>query len=151
MMVRVVYIHVIMSDCKLMTTRITCFETITLHCGTPIPSPTEYRALVGALQYLSLSRPDVAFNVNKLSQYMHALTTIHWNALKWLLRYLHRSINKGILLRYKSPLQLHGFTDADWAGDKDNYRSTTCYIVYLGSNPIALNSKRQPTIARSST
>ncbi|KAI3735752.1 hypothetical protein L6452_15264 [Arctium lappa] len=57
----------------------------------------------------------------------------------------------GIVLRRKSPLTLHAFTDANWAEDKDNYRSTTGYIVYVGSNPISWSSKRQSTLARSST
>ena len=68
-----------------------------------------------------------------------------------MLRYLHGSLRKGILLRKQSPLQLHAFVDVDWAGDKDNFRSTTGYIVYLGSNPIAWSSKRQKTLAHSST
>ena len=49
------------------------------------------------------------------------------------------------------PLHLHAFTDADWAGDKLTCRSTTHYIVYIDSNPIAWSSKCQPTLARSST
>lgn len=82
---------------------------------------------------------------------MHRPTDLHWAALKRLLRYLHGTIHHGLLIRRNSPLQLHAFTDADWAGDKETYRSTTGYIVYLGSNPIAWSSKRQPTLARSST
>ncbi|KAJ0732045.1 putative RNA-directed DNA polymerase [Helianthus annuus] len=117
----------------------------------PLPSPTEYRAFVGALQYLSLTRPDISFTVNKLSQFMHKPTTTHWEALKRLFRYLHGTLNHGIFFRRHSPLQLHAFTDADWAGDRPSYRSTTGYIVYLGQNPISWSSKRQSTLARSST
>lgn len=119
--------------------------------GSPIPSPTEYRALVGSLQYLSLTRPDVAYAVNRLSQFMHSPTTHHFKALKRLLRYLSGTHHKGILFHVQPPLHLHAFTDADWAGDKDTFRSTTGYIVYLGKNPIAWSSKRQKTLARSST
>lgn len=140
-----------MSDCKPISTPMTTSEPLTLKGGTPHPSPTDYRTFVGALQYLSLTRPDISFTVNKLSQFMHAPTSLHWIALKRLLRYLHGSLHHGILIRRHSPLTLHAFTDADWAGDKDNYRSTTGYIVYLGSNPISWSSKRQSTLARSST
>ncbi|KAK9072095.1 hypothetical protein SSX86_008527 [Deinandra increscens subsp. villosa] len=140
-----------MSDCKSISTPITCSDPLTTKGGTPYSSPTQYRALVGALQYLSLTRPDVAFTVNRLSQFMHAPTSLHWQALKRLLRYLQGTSTHGILIRKHSPLHLHAFTDADWAGDKDNYRSTTGYIVYLGSNPISWSSKRQTTLARSST
>ncbi|KAL4559174.1 hypothetical protein LXL04_031308 [Taraxacum kok-saghyz] len=83
--------------------------------GMPHSSPTDYRTLVGALQYLSLTRPDISFTVNRLSQFMHAPTSIHWTALKWLLRYLHGTMHHGILSKRKSPLTLHAFTDADWA------------------------------------
>ena len=48
-------------------------------------------------------------------------------------------------------MQPHAFTDADWAGDKDNFCSATGYIVYLGHNPIAWSSKHQKTLTRSST
>jgi hypothetical protein len=73
---------------------------------------------------------------------MQSPTDIHWLALKRLLRYLHGTMRKGLQLRKSSSLQLHAFMDADWAGDKDNFRSTTGYIVYLGHNPIAWSSKR---------
>ncbi|KAK9048876.1 hypothetical protein SSX86_032155 [Deinandra increscens subsp. villosa] len=140
-----------MSNCKASSTPIICSEPLTLQGGTPHSSPTDYRTLVGALQYLSLTRPDIAFTVNRLSQFMHAPSSIHWQALKRLLRYLQGTSHHGFLIRKESPLYLHAFTDADWAGDKDNYRSTTGYIVYLGSNPISWSSKRQSTLARSST
>ncbi|KAL6505058.1 hypothetical protein OROGR_024875 [Orobanche gracilis] len=140
-----------MSDCKPASTPSTPSLHLTTTEGSPLSNPKDYRSLVGGLQYLSLTRPDVAFTVNKLSQFMHCPTDIHWAALKRLLRYLHGSIHHGLLIRRNSPLHLHAFTDADWAGDKQTYRSTTGYIVYLGSNPIAWSSKRQPTLARSST
>lgn len=82
---------------------------------------------------------------------MHCPTDLHWDALKRLLRYLYGSIHHGLLLRRNSPLHLHAFTDADWASDQQTYRNTMGYIVYLGSNPISWSSKRQPTLARSST
>ncbi|KAD6795364.1 hypothetical protein E3N88_06260 [Mikania micrantha] len=135
-----------MTDCKPSSTPINSSTLLLPSDGTPLSSPTEYRALVGALQYLSLTRPDVAFTVNKLSQFMHTPTDIHFTALKRLLRYLHGTMHHGLLIRRHSPLLLHAFTDADWAGDKQTYRSTTGYLVYLGSNPISWSSKRQSTL-----
>ncbi|KAK0608463.1 hypothetical protein LWI29_031040 [Acer saccharum] len=82
---------------------------------------------------------------------MHRPTTIHWNAVKRVLRYLKGSSNHGLLIHHKSPPHLHAFADSDWAGDLDDRRSTTAYIVFLGSTPISWCSKKQHTVARSST
>ncbi|KAB5526899.1 hypothetical protein DKX38_020746 [Salix brachista] len=116
--------------------------------GTPLSNPTEYRTVVGSLQYLLITRPDIAFAVNKLSQYMHSPTSEHWIFVKRLLRYLCGTINDGLQLHRNSPLQMHAFTnhqhhepvsqlmaysDADWGGDKDDFSSTSAYIVYLGN------------------
>lgn len=86
---------------------------------------------MGSLQYLSLTRMDVVFTINRLSQFMHKASTLQWVALRRVLRYLNGTVDKGLLLHRNSRLTLHAFSDADWAGDQDNYVST-CYIVYLG-------------------
>ncbi|WVZ23444.1 hypothetical protein V8G54_001988 [Vigna mungo] len=93
--------------------------------GDLLPCPTEYRALVGSLQYLSLTRPDIAFSTNKLAQFMQHPRTTHWSALKRVLRYLAGSCNKGIFISATGQLTFHAYSDADWAGDKDDYISTT--------------------------
>lgn len=101
-----------------------------------LDDPTEYRAIVGSLQYLTLTRPDVSYVVNKLSQYMHKPRNTHWEAIKRLLRYLCGTIEKGINIVCNSPLTLHAFVDADCGMNKDEYTSTTGHIVFLGKNPI---------------
>lgn len=110
-----------------------------------------FRQLVGALQYLSLTRPDVAFAVNKLSQFMHKPLQLHWQALKRVVRYLKGTIFHGLLLKRNVPLTLTGFSDADWGGNKDDFSSTTAYVIYLGSNIVSWKSSKQRTVARSST
>lgn len=99
---------------------------------THLDNPTEYRATVGRLQYLSLTRPDISFTVNRLSQFMHKPTTTHWEAAKCVLRYLDGTVIHDIFFSASSPMKLHDYSDADWAGDKDDYSSTGAYIVYLG-------------------
>lgn len=106
---------------------------------------------MGSLQYLTLTRPDVVFAVNKLSQFMHCPTTDHWSALKRLLRYLNGTMDRGITIYKDSPLHLHAFSDADWAGDRNDFTSTMGHIVFLGKNPITWMSKKQRSVARSST
>lgn len=140
-----------MSDAKPVATPMEANTSLTLGTGTALDNPTEYRALVGSLQYLSLTRPDVAFTVNRLSQFMHRPTCAHWKALKRLLRYLLGTLHYGLNLFRDSPNTLHAFSDADWAGDKDDFISTGAYIVYLGRNVISWSSKKQRSVARSST
>jgi len=122
-----------------------------LKSGTALPDPFEYRTIVGSLQYLLITRPDLAFAVNKLSQYMHTPTTDHWSFVKRLLCYLCGTINDGLQIHHRSPLNSHAYSDADWAGDKNDFSSTSTYVIYLGRNPISWSSKKQKTIARSST
>ena len=68
-----------------------------------------------------------------------------------MLRYLSGTIDHGLIIHRHSNLSLHAFSDAGWEGDKDDYTSTSAYLVYLGRNPISWSSKKQRTIARSST
>lgn len=150
-----------MQDAKIVLTPIPTTPTPMLHSGSPLPDPSEYRQVVGSLQYLLITRPDIAFSVNKLSQFMHCPTTEHWSLVKRLLRYLAGTVNDGLQLHNDShlslqpftetSLSLHAFSDADWAGDKDSLCSTGAYVVYLGKNPISWSSKKQKTVARSST
>lgn len=124
---------------------------LSLHSGTRLLDPTEYRSVVGSLQYLAFTRPDISYSVNNLSQFMHAPTTDHWNAVKRTLRYLAGTHGSGIFLRRGNSTALHAFSDADWAGEADDYISTNGYIVYIGHQPVSWCSKKQKTITRSST
>lgn len=80
---------------------------------------TEYRAIVESLQYLLLSRPDIAYVVNRLSQFMHQPTSEHWSCVKRLSCYVSDTINDGLQIYCNSSYNLHAFPDADWGGNKD--------------------------------
>ncbi|KAL8160791.1 hypothetical protein V2J09_012280, partial [Rumex salicifolius] len=129
-----------------------CSTTIlTKNSGYLLSSPTTNMQLVGSLQYLSLTRPDVAFAVNKLSQYMQAPKSEHWASLKRLLRYLNGTTDQGVVIYSNTPSTLHCFSDVDWVGDKDDYASTTGYLIYFGKTPISWRSRKQRSVSRSST
>lgn len=84
------------------------------------------------------------------SQFMHRPTDAHWSAVKRVLRYLVGTQSHGIFIRSDTPITLHGFSDADWARDTDDFVSTNAYVIYLGGSPISWSSKKQG-VARSST
>jgi histone deacetylase 1/2 len=112
---------------------------------------TRYRSIVGALQYLTLTRPDISFSVNKVCQFLQAPTDAHWSAVKRILRYLKHTLSFGLTLHGSSSTLLSGFSDADWASCPDKRRSTGGHAVFLGGNLVAWSSRKQPTVSRSST
>jgi hypothetical protein len=85
---------------------------------------TQYRIIVGALQYLTLTRPDIAFAVNKLCQFLHAATDEHWTAMKRILQYLKGCTKLDLKITQNNYLLLSAFSDVDWAGCLDDRRST---------------------------
>jgi hypothetical protein len=95
---------------------------------------TNYCSLVGALQYLTLTRPDLTHAVNLVCQFTHRPGLSHLQAVKHILRYLQGTLHYGIRLLSRSSLNLYGFSDADWARFLDTRRSTTGYSIYLGAN-----------------
>ena len=123
---------------------------LSLHDGTALPDATEYRQIVGALQYCTLTRPDIAFSVNQLCQFLHSPTSTHWTAAKRVLRYLKGTITHGLFFS-KGSLSLHAFCDSDWAGSLDDRRSTTGFGIFLGSCLVSWSAKKQSVVARSST
>jgi hypothetical protein len=107
--------------------------------GNILHDPTDYRRVVGALQYCTITRPDIAYSVNQLCQFMHCPRDVHWKAVKRVLRYLKGTIDIG-LYYVPGDIKLNAYCDSDWAGDPDDRRSTTGYGVFLGTNLISWSS-----------
>lgn len=119
--------------------------------GDLISNPLAFREIVGSLQYLTITRPDIAFAVNSISQFMSQPHTPHLIAAKRILRYIKGSLDHGLFFGPQHHLiSLAAYVDADWAGCPDSRHSTSGYLVYLGTNFVSWCSKKQPTIARSS-
>jgi histone deacetylase 1/2 len=142
-----------MLKCKHAITPMSATDRLSALDGDPL-SPddaTEYRSLVGGLQYLTITRPDVSYAVNRVCQYLHAPRTSHWSAVKRILRYVCLTASYGLLLQPAPSCDLSAFSDADWAGNPDDRRSTGGYAVFFGPNLIAWNARKQATVSRSST
>lgn len=106
--------------------------------------------MVGALQYLTLTRPDIAYSVQQVCLHMHAPRDAHATLLKRILCYLKGTTDHGLHLCASTSPTLTAYRDADWAGCPDTRRSTSGFCVFLGDSLISWSSKRQTTVSRSS-
>ena len=135
--VRDLLANISMSGAKDVLTPLSTTQSLQLIDGTTAVDSSEFCRIIGRLQYLSLTSPDISFAVNKLSQFMHKPTTNHWTTTKKLLRYLKKTIFHGIQIHKDGLPILKTYSDADWAGNVDDRTSTSAYISFLGSNPIS--------------
>ncbi|XP_020682550.1 uncharacterized protein LOC110099671 [Dendrobium catenatum] len=99
-------------------------------------NPSLYRRLAGSLQYLSITRPDIAFATNQICQHMHKPTIADFQSLKRLLRYIKGTISFGLPIT-PGDLTIQTFTDADWASDASDRKSISGYCIFLGPNLIS--------------
>nr|GEY65471.1 ribonuclease H-like domain-containing protein [Tanacetum cinerariifolium] len=118
--------------------------------GNSVSNPTLYRSLVGSLQYLTFTRPDISYAVQQVCLHMHDPREPHFLALKRILRYTHGTLDYGFQLFSSSTTDLVAYSDVDWAGCPTTRRSTSGYCVFLGNNPLSWSYKRQLALSRSS-
>ena len=112
-------------------------ELLTLFDGTHLTDATRYLSVLGRLQYFSFTRPDIAYAVNKLSQFMKAPSQLHWKAMKRVLRYLRETNQFGLRVTSIEDFNLHVYSDAHWGRDIYDRASTFVYILSLGTNSIS--------------
>lgn len=119
--------------------------------GDPFLDVYLYRSIVGALQYATITRPEISYSVNRVCQFMHKPSDHHWAAVKRILRYLKGSLNTGLFFRPARDSRLVCFTDAGWASDPEDCRSQHGFSIYFGGNLVSWSSRKQNVVARSST
>jgi hypothetical protein len=140
-----------LTDSKTASTPLEPNTRLTPLDGTLLTNATLYRQLVGSLVYLTVTRPDIAYAVHLVSQFLSAPRSIHYAAVLRILRYIKGTLFHGLFYSALSSLTLHAYSDADWAGDPTDRRSTTGYCFFLGDSLISWRSKKQTVTARSST
>uniref|UniRef100_A0A3Q7FM67 Reverse transcriptase Ty1/copia-type domain-containing protein n=1 Tax=Solanum lycopersicum TaxID=4081 RepID=A0A3Q7FM67_SOLLC len=111
---------------------------------------SRYQRMIGKLLYLTNTRPDIAFAVQNLSQFMQQPKHSHWNAALRVIKYIKGSPGLGLLMSSRKDTKLTGFRDADWAACLSTRRSVTGYLLKFGDSLISWKSKKQNTVSRSS-
>ena len=119
--------------------------------GETFENPERYRRLVGKLNYLTLTRFDIAHSISVFSQYRFApMVDHHWATVEQILCYLKRAPRRGILYSNHGHNRIECFSDVDWVGCKEDMRSTSGYCVIVGGNLVSWKSKKQSVVSRSS-
>ncbi|GAA0173537.1 transmembrane signal receptor [Lithospermum erythrorhizon] len=139
-----------MTNCKSVSIPMATTELPLLGSTEP-PDPTLYHQLVGLLQYLTVTCPDLSYPVNRVCQHMHTPEAVHFLMVKRILRYVKSTLHLCLLISPSIDFTVQAFSDADWAGSSIDHRSTGGSVVYLGPNLVLWQSKKQLTVARSST
>ena len=140
-----------MQDCRPATTPLPEGQILVADMKSPTIDKTHYYKLVGKLIFLMVTRPDLAYAVSRLSSYMSLPQNTHLEAAKHVLRYIQGTIELGILYNSNATPTISGYADADWGSCTETRRSMGDYIFTMAGGSITWQSKRQPTVSRSST
>ncbi|XP_059650700.1 uncharacterized mitochondrial protein AtMg00810-like [Cornus florida] len=136
-----------LTDSKSVDTPLKCNTRLNLYDRESLRDGTLYRQLVGSLVYLTVIHPDVSHGLHIISQFMTALRSTHFVAVHRILRYLKGTMFHGLHFSSQSSLILRAYSDADWAGDPIDRRSSTGYCFFLGDSLISWRSKKQTVVA----
>ena len=117
--------------------------------STLMGEPDRYRRPIGRLLYVTMTRPDITFVLQQLSQHVFAPREAHWDAALYLLRYLKLSPSTSIFISINNDLNLSAYCDADWASCSETRRSLTGYCIFLGQTLVSWKTKKQATVSHS--
>jgi hypothetical protein len=112
-------------------------------------NPTLYQSMIGSLLYLTASRPDLCFSVGVCARFQSNPMESHHTAVKRIIRYVNNTLNHGIFYSRNTNLDIAGYSDANWASNADDRKSTSGRCYYIGTNMIAWSSKKQNFISLS--
>jgi hypothetical protein len=140
-----------MGECNPAATPIEPWLKLSMKGSDKAVDSTLYRSIVGGLRYLVHTLPDICFAVNYLSKFMEAPTGEHWSAVKHLLRYVAGTKTLGCVYARQEgeEARLVGYSDADWAGDVDDRKSTSGMLFFYGKCPISWQATKQKIVVLS--
>ena len=140
-----------MMGCNTTSTPMNVGEALRAEDGTGKASSRHFRSIVGGLNYLSNTRPDITHSISVVSRFMHNPSLHHLGAAKRILRYVAGTLDYGVWYNNVDNFRLYGFTDSDYAGSLDDRKSTSGQVFFLGSGAVSWSSKKQDTVALSSS
>lgn len=125
-------------------------DLLTGHTGdTVLHDVAPYLRLIGKLLYITITRPDISYAIQTLSQFMQTPKKSHWEAAIRVVRYLKGTIGQGVWLLAEPTSTLTCWCDSDWAACPNTRRSITEYVIKFGESLVSWKSKKQQTISRS--
>ncbi|XP_019159680.1 PREDICTED: uncharacterized protein LOC109156283 [Ipomoea nil] len=143
--------EIVFTDCKPAKTPMATSARFSKDIVEKLEVVSQYRGLVGKLLYLTITRPNISYATQQLSQFLDCPTNIHMQAAHRIIRYIKAALGQGLFFSAKSSLQLKGFTDSDWVACPDTRRALTGFCIFLGTSLVSWKSKKQVTISRSSS
>ena len=111
--------------------------------------PSLYRSMIGSLLYLTASRPDISYNVGVCARYQANPKESHMTALKRIIKYVKTTTEFDVWYSKDTSDVLAGYSDADWAGNANDRKSTSRGCFYVGNNLVSWMSKKQNSISLS--
>ncbi|GJY06930.1 hypothetical protein Tco_0373984 [Tanacetum coccineum] len=132
-----------METCDYIGTPIEIKDKLDLDQNGTLVDATKYRSMIGALLYLTSSRPDIIHATCLCARYQAKPTEKHLKEVKRIFRYLRGTVNMGLWYTNDSGFELTGFSDVDYAGCKDSFKSTSDGTQFLGEKLVSWSSKKQ--------